>query len=191
MLHAHIHIQGVLGSIPMVPKAPVTHCIGEETRKTIKQKGTKSKGRPPFCQLQCYVHRGPSACCASRTQCLVIPPDSHDLDKISDDECGPSVPRTHVFACPVAAPGSFAVCACRCALPPTVSPLGRAPCSVALPSLAGWSTCSRSAQNRWLPGKVRARRTVCRSGEYSARSRCYSEHTIGGNIEEQQRQKEQ
>ena len=55
------------------------------------------------------------------------------------DVFGPSAPRTHVaaFTCPVAASGSCAVCARRCALPPAVSPLGRAPCSVALPSLAG------------------------------------------------------
>ena len=55
------------------------------------------------------------------------------------DVFGPSAPRTHVaaFSCPVAASGSCAVCAHRCALPPAVSPLGRAPCSVALPSLAG------------------------------------------------------
>ena len=50
------------------------------------------------------------------------------------------VPRVHTLPrhrCPSRRVGSRAVCACRCALPPAVSPLGRAPCSVALPSLAG------------------------------------------------------
>ena len=99
------------------------------------------------------------------------------------DVVGPSAPRTHVFACPVAASRSFAVCASMRALPPAVSPLGRAPCSVALPSLAGWSPRSRSARDRRLPGEVRACQTVRQSDEYSACSRCYSRHTIGGKQE--------
>ena len=69
------------------------------------------------------------------------------------------------------------------ALPPAVSPLGRAPCSVALPSLAGWSPRSRSARDRQLPGEVRACQTVRQSDEYSACNRCYSRHTIGGKQE--------
>ena len=109
------------------------------------------------------------------------------------DVFGPSAPRTHVaaFTCPVAASGSCAVCARRCALPPAVSPLGRAPCSVALPSLAGWSSPSRSARDRWSPGEVRAYQTVRRSDEYSARSRCYSRQHKRRKLESHEGRKEQ
>ena len=48
------------------------------------------------------------------------------------------VPRVHVVARPLSRRvEGFAVCAVRCALPPAISPLDRAPCSVALPFLAG------------------------------------------------------
>ena len=96
---------------------------------------------------------------------------------------GPRALCTHVVACPVAASRSFAVCASMRALPPAVSPLGWAPCSVALPSLVGWSPHSRSARDRRLPSEVRACQTVRQSDEYSACSRCYSRHTIGGKQE--------
>ena len=89
------------------------------------------------------------------------------------------VPRVHTSPrchCPSRRVGSLAVCACRCALPPAVSPLGRALCSVALPSLVGWSSLPRSARDGWSPGEVRAYRTVRRTDEYSVRSRCYSGH---------------
>ena len=52
-------------------------------------------------------------------------------------------PRVHVVArsrCPSRHVEGAAVCARRCALPPAVGPLGRAPCSIALPSLAGYSS---------------------------------------------------
>ena len=78
-LRAQIHNSKVLGVGPMLPKATITECTGEETRFTQRQKGTKTKGRPPFCQLQCNAHRGTSACCAPLAQCPVIPPVSHDL----------------------------------------------------------------------------------------------------------------
>ena len=90
------------------------------------------------------------------------------------------VPRVHTSSLVPSPRWKALPFALRCALPPAVSPLGRAPCSVALPSLAGWSPHSRSARDHWLPGEVRARRTVRRASEYSARSRCYSGHTIGG-----------
>ena len=97
------------------------------------------------------------------------------------------VPRVHVVArrcCPSRRVEGAAVCARRCSLPPAVSPLGRAPCSIALPSLAGWSPPSRSAQHRWLLGEVRVRRMARRSDEYSACSRCYSTQPHSTTVEE-------
>ena len=88
------------------------------------------------------------------------------------DVFGPSDPRTRrrtLLLSQSPRPGSV-VCARRCALPPAVSPLGRAPCSVALPSLAGLSSPSRSALDRWLLGEERARRMARQLDEYSCDS---------------------
>ena len=102
------------------------------------------------------------------------------------DVFGPSDPRTRRRTSLLSQsprPGSV-VCARRCALPPAVSPLGRAPCSVALPSLARLSSPSRSALDRWLLGEERARRMARQSDEYSARNRCYSTQPQSTTIEE-------
>ena len=49
--------------------------------------------------------------------------------------------HVHVVARPLSRRvGGAVVCTSRCALPPAVSPSGRAPCSVALPLLAGCSS---------------------------------------------------
>ena len=62
-LRARLHTPRVLGSVPMLPESTITRSTGEETRMTTSKKGTMSKGRPPFYQLQCITYRGPSACC--------------------------------------------------------------------------------------------------------------------------------
>ena len=102
------------------------------------------------------------------------------------DVFGPSDPRTRrrtSLLSQSSRPGSV-VCARQRALPPAVSPLGRALCSFALPSLAGWSAPSRSARDRWLPGEERARRMARQSDEYSVRNRCYSTQPHNAKVEE-------
>ena len=55
--------------------------------------------------------------------------------------------------------------------------------TIALPLVAGVTPRSAGTQFRWRLVEVRARQVSRRSDEYSARSRCYSMHTVGENEE--------
>ena len=103
--------------------------------------------------------------------------------------CVVLVTHVHTSRCPVVTLKTvpFAFQSLR---PPLRSVLDGLRAAIALPLLAGVSPKSVGMQFHWRLVEERTRRVSLQSDEYSARSRCYSMHTVGEKRESSQSRKE-